>query len=148
MIDVQISERPIRIEEVSALLTDRACGAQLIFTGVVRELNQGKTVTAVSYDAFIPLTEKTLREICIEAQEKWGHSVSIVLWHRLGRVEVGETSVAIGVSSVHRDEAYRASRQVIEELKHRAPIWKQEHYEQGDSQWLQGHALCGHSSAV
>ena len=146
MIDVRITETPIQIDEVSQLLCDPACGAQLIFTGTVRNLNQGKKVRAVSYDAFVPLTEKVLREICQEARDKW--AVSVVLWHRLGRVEVGEISVAIGVSSVHRDEAYQASRQVIEELKHRAPIWKQEHYEQGESQWLQGHALCGHSSAV
>ena len=144
MIQIRISETPIDPSELQRVITSPAHGAQVTFIGTVRNLNQGKKVKAVSYDAYVPLTEKILREICEEALSKWGQSLSMVLWHRLGRIEVGEVSVALGVSSAHRDEAYQASRQVIEELKHRAPIWKQEHYEEGDSQWLEGHTLCGH----
>jgi molybdopterin synthase catalytic subunit len=119
-------------------------GAQVIFTGAVRTPNLGNKVLGVSYDAFEPLANRVLQDICIEASRKWGKELSMRVVHRLGRLEVGDFSLVIVVCSRHRDEAYQASRMIIEEIKNRVPIWKQEHYEGGDSQWLQGHSLCGH----
>jgi molybdopterin synthase catalytic subunit len=107
----------------------------------VRDHNEGKKVSAVSYDVHAPLAEKTFREIGLEAQERWGHDLRIAIIHRAGRLEVGEASVVVGVGSGHRDEAFQASRYLIEQVKVRSPIWKQEHYADGDSEWLQGHSL-------
>lgn len=120
-------------------------GAEAVFFGLVRDVNLGKKVVAVSYDSFEPLAEKVFRELCDEAQNKWGADLQIRLLHRTGTLKVGEISVAIAVSSRHRDESYQASRYIIEQLKVRAPIWKKEHYEDGETDWVRGHALCGHS---
>jgi len=143
-IQCQVTEAPILTQDVVQFASERLHGAQNFFFGAVREVNHGQKVTAVAYDAFVPLAEKVLREICLEAQTRWGGDLEFILIHRTGRLGVGEISVAIGVTARHRDEAYQASRYVIEELKVRAPIWKKEFYESGETQWLKGHALCGH----
>jgi molybdopterin synthase catalytic subunit len=141
---IRLTSDPIDPAQVQKLLNDPRHGAQLLFHGVVRNSNHGRTVRAVSYDAFIPLAERCFHEICQEATERWGETLQVVLIHRVGRLEVGDTSVSIAIGLPHRDEAYQASRYVIEELKKRAPIWKKEHYIDGESEWLQGHALCAH----
>ena len=143
-IEVRVSHDPIEVSEVLKKATHRGWGAETLFLGHVRELNLGKQVVAVSYDAFIPHAKKTLIAIANEASAQWGSQIGIVIQHRLGRLEVGETSVAIAVGSKHRDDSYQASRYIIEELKDRAAIWKKEHYIDGDSEWLKGHALCSH----
>ena len=114
-----------------------AHGAECAFYGVVRDKNQGRDVVAVSYDAAVPLCQSVFARIVAPYSD-----CDILLQHRIGRVAVGEISVAIVVSSVHRGEAFTACRAIIEAVKHEAPIWKQEHYTDGDSEWLQGHALC------
>lgn len=142
-----VSEAPIQPNQVVQFASEHSHGGQIFFFGAVRELNLGRKVIAVAYDAFVPLAEKVLQEICSEAQSRWGKDLQILVIHRTGRLTVGEISVAIGVTSRHRDEAYQASRYVIEELKVRAPIWKKEFYESGETEWLKGHALCGHPQA-
>ncbi|MEK6706725.1 MAG: molybdenum cofactor biosynthesis protein MoaE [Bdellovibrionota bacterium] len=117
-------------------------GAEVLFLGVVRDHNAGKDVKSVLYDAFIPLAKNILLEIATEARARFGQDLCLAVLHRIGELKVGEISVAICVSSPHRDEAYKASRYVIEEIKIRAPIWKKEFYIDGDSGWVRGHALC------
>ena len=119
-------------------------GEKIIFLGVVRNINLRKKVLAVSYEAFIPLAEKTLRDICIEAQSKFEPALDITCVHRIGKLKVGEISLFISTSSPHREASYQSSRYIIEEIKKRAPIWKKEHYEEGESEWLKGHTLCEH----
>ncbi len=144
MIQCNVSDEAININAVYGLIQNSSCGAQNLFTGTVRENNLGKKVTAVAYDAFVPLAIQTLKEIASEAQKNWGSGLKIFIQHRLGKLNVGETSVLIAVSAPHRDEAYKASRYIIEEIKVRAPIWKKEYYENGETEWLKGHALCQH----
>lgn len=112
-------------------------GAELVFWGVVRNSSEGKQVLAVTYDARVALAERTFREIGDEACARWGDQLRVVIVHRVGRLVVGEASVLVCISSPHRDEAYHASRYVIEQLESRAPIWKQEHYVDCDSEWLE-----------
>lgn len=112
-------------------------GAVLLFLGVVRDRNDGRAVDHLEYDAYAPMAEKTLGDIVAEARERWEVGEVRVV-HRVGRLELGEASVAIAVASPHRDGAYQASRYVIEELKRRAPIWKREGYVEGDRAWLPG----------
>lgn len=113
-------------------------GAQTLFVGVVRDLHEGAPVVAVTYDCFAPLARKALAEIAAEAAARWPVRVAVV--HRTGRLAVGEASVAIAVGSPHRAAAYEASRHVIEEIKVRVPVWKEEHHPDG-SAWLEGHPL-------
>ncbi|HEX9291137.1 MAG TPA: molybdenum cofactor biosynthesis protein MoaE [Anaeromyxobacteraceae bacterium] len=138
---VRVSKEPIRHEQVAAELGGREDGAQLVFWGLVRDHNDGRSVRAVTYDAHPQLAVRTFREIADEALARWGDDLRVVIIHRTGTLEVGEASVVVGVASAHRDEAYEASRHVIEQLKVRSPIWKQEHYVDGDSEWLRGHSL-------
>jgi molybdopterin synthase catalytic subunit len=112
-------------------------GAALLFLGVVRDHHEGRDVAHLEYEAYVEMAERTLAEIAAEAAGRW-ETGEIRVVHRLGRLEVGEASVAIAVASPHRDGAYQASRYIIEELKKRAPIWKREGYVEGESEWLSG----------
>jgi len=123
-------------------------GACNTFIGIVRKYNCGREVLAIEYDSFLPLAEKTFLQISEEAQKLFGRA-KIKITHRIGRLIVGEISIAIVVSTPHRDESFQICRYVIEQIKIRAPIWKKEYYTDGETEWLQGHILCqkshGHS---
>ncbi len=128
---------------VAKAVSSPAHGGECFFFGAVRELNQGRRVLAVSYEAHDTLCKKIFTQILTDVGARYQHPLNLWLEHRVGRLVVGEVSVAIGASSVHRDEAFKAARDIIEAVKHEAPIWKQEHYEDGDSDWVKGHSLCG-----
>ncbi len=140
----EIVNEKIDPSEVFEFASDFGHGAQNFFFGSVRSENLGREVVAVGYDAATPLAEKVLNEIATEALSRWGDTIRVCVLHRVGKLSVGEVSVAIGVSSKHRDESYQASRYIIEEIKKRAPIWKKEFYSDGETEWLKGHALCQH----
>lgn len=122
-------------------------GAAVIFIGTVRDHNQGRKVIGVSYDVHEAMAQRSFREICMEACGRGPGGLRIHVTHAKGRLAVGGLSIVIAAASPHRDEAFVACRYVIEQIKHRSAIWKQEHYADGDSAWLQGHALCGHAHA-
>lgn len=140
----QVSATPLDAEAALAHCSAPGHGAADLFIGRVRDLNQGRDVRAVSYDLHAVLCRRVFEAICQEARERWGETLRLWLAHRHGRLDVGEASVIAAASSPHRDEAFRACRYLVEQMKHRAPIWKQEHYVDGDSEWVQGHALCQH----
>lgn len=137
-----VEAQPLDAMAGLAFVTQAPNGAEALFVGTVRELNQGKHVLGVSYDVFEPLAKKSFTEICSEAQEKWGKELSLYVVHGKGRLPVGGVSIVIAVGSPHRDEAFKACRYVIEQIKHRSPVWKLEHYADGDSEWTQGCELC------
>lgn len=112
-------------------------GAALLFVGTVRNVNQGQEVTHLDYEAYAPMAERVLAEIAAEARSRW-NTGAIAIHHRVGRLEIGQVSVAVAVAAPHRAEAYAASRYVMEELKKRVPIWKREGYAGGASEWLRG----------
>lgn len=146
MLDIEVTDNPIQAEQFVGKFGNHQHGACAFFFGTVRNHNLGKAVLSVDYDAFVPLTKKVSEKICNEAKDKWGSELDISLIHRIGRLVIGEISVAIGVSSPHRDESFKALRYIIEELKVRSPIWKRQEYEYGDeSEWIQGHPLCSKS---
>ena len=146
MLDIRVSDEPIHLSSINwESLSREECGAGNSFFGMVRNRNHGRDVSAVAYDAFVPLAEKTLQEICNEAFSQFGSKGSIFIRHRTGKLQVGELSVVIVVHTPHRDEAFKVCRYVIEELKVRVPIWKKEFYTDGETEWLKGHALCSHA---
>lgn len=119
-------------------------GAATVFIGTVRNRNQGRDVVGVSYDAHEIMARRSFREICEEACRHGPRGLRLYVTHATGRLPVGGISIVIAAASPHRDEAFAACRYVIEQIKRRSAIWKQEHYTDGDSEWLQGHALCSH----
>ena len=117
-------------------------GALCVFTGVVRNHNDGKAVRYLEYEGYEEMVLAIFDEIAAEARSKFGVT-SVTIVHRLGRMEIGDTSVAVAVSSPHREEAFEACRLAIDKLKHEAPIWKKEFYADGSS-WLEGPGGCAH----
>lgn len=144
-IHTAVSTDPLDVAAAFAFVADPACGAVTSFIGAVRENNLGRTVVGVSYDVFDELAESVLRDIAETTAAAIDPRMNVWIVHHKGRLDVGGISVVIVVSTPHRDEGFRACRRIIEDIKHRAPVWKQEHYTDGDSDWVQGHALCQHA---
>lgn len=117
-------------------------GGIAIFVGRVRDLNHGRVVTGVSYDMHRPLALRGFAAIADQARLDFGPALKLYIAHATGRLGVGDLAVVIAAGTPHRDEAFRACRQAIEAVKHNSPIWKQEHYADGDSVWSEGCSLC------
>jgi len=122
-------------EQVRRLVADDASGAFVAFEGWVRDHNEGRRVLRLEYEAYETLGVKEGERIIREAQERFG-TASMYCVHRLGLLEIGDIAVIVGISTPHRDEAFAACRYIIDEVKHRVPIWKKEHYDNGDSGWV------------
>ena len=124
----------------TALLTevgDPSAGAVVLFLGTARNHSEGKTgVTHLEYEAYNGVVVDKFEELVAEAAGKW-ELIAVVIEHRVGEVTVGQASVAVAVSAVHRDAAFEAGRFLIDELKARAPIWKKEHWP-GGGDWVVG----------
>ena len=116
-------------------LEDPAAGGYASFEGWVRNHNEGMAVTRLEYEAFELLANKEGERIVNEAIERFG-VVKAACVHRIGSLAIGDLAVWVGVSSRHRAEAFAACRYIIDEVKHRVPIWKKEHYVNGDSGWV------------
>jgi molybdopterin synthase catalytic subunit len=128
----------LSVEEAMAFADSAGNGACALFVGRVRNQNLGRPVSGMRYDAFDALAVTTLRDICEEARATYGEDLSCFVEHFKGELPIGGISVVIAVGSPHRDAAFGASRYIIEELKRRAPVWKEEHYIDGARQWLAG----------
>jgi sulfur-carrier protein adenylyltransferase/sulfurtransferase len=131
----RFSRTAIDVASVRAELADPACGGYSSFEGLVRNHNEGMSVRHLEYEAFEALAVKEGERIVAEAIDRFGieHAACV---HRIGDLAIGEMAVWVGVSARHRDEAFRACRYIIDQVKHRVPIWKKEHYENGDSGWV------------
>jgi len=129
------SREPASPEELRALVEDSECGAYVAFEGWVRDHNEGQRVLRLEYEAYESLGVKEGDRIIAEAIERFGVKAARCV-HSLGELQIGDLAVWVGVSSPHRDEAFAACRYIIDEVKHRVPIWKKEHYVDGDSGWV------------
>jgi molybdopterin synthase catalytic subunit len=129
------SAEPFSPEALRVGLADPACGGYASFEGWVRNHNEGRRVLRLEYEAYETLGVKEGERIVAEALERFGVR-RIACVHRVGDLAIGELAVWVGVSAAHRDEAFAACRYVIDEVKQRLPIWKKEHYPEGDSGWV------------
>ncbi|WP_257349175.1 molybdenum cofactor biosynthesis protein MoaE [Pseudalkalibacillus decolorationis] len=129
-----IIKEPIEINHVIESVVHPHAGAINTFIGTVRELTHDKRTLYLEYDAYIPMAEKKLEQIGAEIQKRWNDArVSII--HRIGRLEISDVAVVIAVSTPHRADSYTASRYAIERIKEIVPIWKKEHWEDGE-RWI------------
>jgi adenylyltransferase/sulfurtransferase len=131
----RFSASPLYPATLQRELRDDHCGGFAAFEGWVRNHNEGHAVTRLEYEAFAELAEKEGARIVQAAIEKFG-VVRAACVHRIGSLAIGDVAVWVGASAVHRDEAFQACRYIIDEVKHRVPIWKKEHYVNGDSGWV------------
>jgi molybdopterin synthase catalytic subunit len=134
---IRIVESKIDREEIVQSVSTPDSGAIATFDGTVRNHSREKLVTHLHYEAFSEMALKELEKIRAEAIQRWSlNGMAIV--HRVGRMEIGESSVFIAVSSAHRKDAFEACRFAIDTLKTTVPIWKKEHYEDGEV-WIEGY---------
>ncbi len=113
-------------------------GGVALFLGVVRDNSEAGRVDEIDYEAYESMAEKELLQAEEEVKRMWPQTRKVNVIHRLGRLSVGEVSVAVAVSSPHRAEAFAACRQAIERIKHDAPIWKRERLADGTEVWVEG----------
>ena len=136
---VRIVREPIRTEAALAALKHPGNGATVVFEGVVRDNTRGRRTLYLDYEAYETMAPKQMEGLAGTACERFAvRAVSII--HRLGRLEIGETSVLIVVASAHRSAAFDACRWIIDTLKKTVPIWKKEHFEDG-AVWADGEAF-------
>ena len=130
----EITDQGLSADEVVGRLADPAIGAVIAFVGVVRGETEGREVLYLEYEAYPEMAEATLRQIGDEIRERWTSIREVAIVHRVGRLEIGETSVVIALSAAHRPEVFDAVRYAIDRLKDIAPIWKKEVWTDG-AEW-------------
>ncbi len=135
------------LETCRAQVSASSAGGYVSFEGWVRDHNDGQKVLRLEYEAYETLGEKEGERIVNEALSRFGVGAALCV-HRVGALEIGDLAVWVGVSAPHRDEAFAACRYIIDEVKHRVPIWKKEQYVDGDSGWVNCERCAAHEHAA
>ena len=139
---IDTEKEKIKISTAESFIASSKFGASIFFTGTVRNVNENKKVSGITYDSHDKLVIKSFEEIYKETSKKLNIKYKAVfIEHVKGYVGLGEISIIIAVACKHRDQAYILSRYIIEEIKKKSPIWKKEHYEGNDSEWLKGNPI-------
>lgn len=133
---VEITAEPLAPEPFLQHVRRDDSGAVALFLGVVRDNSHGRRVLYLEYDAYPEMAERKLREVAEEAQARWPIT-DIAIAHRTGRLEIGETSLLVAVSSPHRHDAFAACHHIVNRIKEIVPIWKKEVWEGGEG-WVEG----------
>lgn len=132
---IRISDSAISVEALRESMADPGAGGLCVFEGWVRNENEGHKVERLEYEVYEPLAISEGEKVLAEAQQHFPHLQAICV-HRSGLLEIGECAVWVGVAAAHRDEAFKACRYIIDQIKVRLPIWKKEHYVDGNSGWV------------
>lgn len=134
--------RKLSIQDAEKFIASSDFGASIFFSGTVRNQNDNKSVIGITYDTHDALVIQSFEEIYNEANEKLEiKNKAVFIDHAKGYLNLGEISIIIAVATKHREEAYKLSRYIIEEIKKRSPIWKKEHYTNNQSDWLKGNPI-------
>jgi molybdopterin synthase catalytic subunit len=131
---------PLSLDEVYQLANAPANGAVVVMSGTVRAQTDGQAVTYLEYQAYEPMAMLVFAQIGLTIRQQWSDTNRVVIYHRVGKLEIGEISVLVAVGCPHRSEAFAACKYAIDTLKHQAPIWKKEWYDDRDgktsSSWV------------
>ena len=139
---VNSKKEKILTSNAEKFIKDSKFGASIYFLGTVRNINDNKKVTGITYDSHDGMVIKSFEEIYNDAEQKLDiKDKAVFIEHAKGYLDLGEISIIIAVACKHRDQAYVLSRYIIEEIKKRSPIWKKEHYENEESEWLKGNPV-------
>ncbi len=139
-----ISETPIDTEALRRDMAEPGAGGFCVFEGWVRNENEGLAVTQLEYEVYEPVAISEGLRILDEARDKYPYARASCV-HREGLLAIGDCAVWVGVAAAHRDEAFKACRYIIDEIKIRLPIWKKEYYENGDSGWVNCERCASHA---
>jgi|TARA_B100000959_G_scaffold233961_1_gene251593 molybdopterin synthase catalytic subunit len=139
---INSKDNKLSISKAENFISSSKFGASIFFTGTVRDQNNNKTVTGITYDSHDELVIKSFEEIYNEVDKKLNIKDKVVfIEHIKGYLKLGEISIIIAVACKHREQTYVLSRYIIEEIKKRSPIWKKEHYTNDESAWLKGNPI-------
>ena len=139
---INSKDNKLSISKAENFISSSKFGASIFFTGTVRDQNNNKTVTGITYDSHDELVIKSFEEIYNEVDKKLNtKDKAVFIEHIKGYLKLGEISIIIAVACKHREQAYVLSRYIIEEIKKRSPIWKKEHYTNDESAWLKGNPI-------
>ena len=130
----RVTEEPLSLDAVVEEVSDESAGAVASFLGTVRRESRGRTVLYLEYEAYAEMAEDVMAQIAADLEQRYDLR-AVAMHHRVGRVEIGEASVAIAVSAAHRQDALAACKDAIDTLKQTVPLWKKEVYEGGE-EWL------------
>jgi molybdopterin converting factor subunit 1 len=135
-----VTRERLEAQKLAELVRQDESGAVVLFSGVARNHSEGRRVLALEYDAYPEMAARKLREVAEEVRGRWPIS-GIAIHHRMGRLEIGEASLLVAVSSAHRREAFEACQYAVDRVKQTVPIWKKEIWEDGEGAWVAGHAV-------
>lgn len=142
---IRVTPDVLKAEDAVAAVESPAAGAINLFFGVVRNNNLGRSVGFLEYDAYPEMAERVMRELAEEAKQRFGLE-DCAVFHRTGRLEIGETSLLVAVSCGHRAESFEAGHWLVNEIKKRVPVWKKEVWEDGE-EWIEGPESLGMQQA-
>jgi molybdopterin synthase catalytic subunit len=132
---IELTDKPIDAEALLAHVRSPQAGAAVLFSGTTREMTAGRRTLWLDYDGYREMAARSLAKLEEEARRRWP-VIECAIVHRLGRVDLGEASVMVAVSTPHRREAFEAGQWLIDQLKESVPIWKKENWDDGTSQWV------------
>ena len=132
---IELTSEPIDTTGLLERVRSPAAGAIVLFAGTTRELTDGRQTAWLEYESYGEMARQQLERLAIEARARWP-IVGLAMAHRVGRVPLTETSVAVVVSTAHRTDAFEAGKWLIDELKQQVPIWKREHFADGQTEWV------------
>ncbi len=132
---IAIRDTALSVDEVRSAIADPAAGGEVLFVGTVRDNDDERDVTGLSYSAH-PSAEKELRRVAEEIAVKYPDAIGIAAVHRIGDLAIGDLAVVVGVSCAHRAEAFHACHALIDELKATVPIWKHQRFTDGRDEWV------------
>src|SRR5437868_3869240 len=132
---ISLTDKPIDPTAILAQVASRDAGGVVLFLGTTREFTQGRRTASLDYECYPEMAEQKLTELEAEARRRWPLAGCAII-HRLGHLELGEASIAIAVSSPHRADAFAAGQWLIDTIKQVVPIWKQENWADGSSEWV------------
>ncbi len=144
---IQLTNNVIDYSALTESVRSSAAGAVVLFLGTVREMTDGRQTVALDYEGFPQMAEAKLEELLVEARLKWP-IIEGAIAHRLGRLELGDVSVAVAVSTPHRQQAFEASKYLIDRLKAVVPIWKKENWADGSTAWVHPSVSAGSDERV
>ena len=127
---IYITSDPLDDASITDIVSDNAHGATVLFQGITRNNTGNREVLFLEYEAYAPMAEKTLNQVRDEILSKW--DVKIAIHHRIGRVDIGQTSLLVAVGSAHREAAFEACKYSVDRIKEIVPIWKKEHFVGGE----------------
>ena len=134
--DFSIAFAPLNVAKVYQLADCSANGAVVMMSGTVREQTGGKPVEFLEYQAYEPMAMRIFEQISQQILQQWSDINSVIIHHRIGKLQIQDISVLVAVGSPHRTEAFLAAKYAIDTLKHNAPIWKKEHFADGATTWV------------